>query len=283
VTFLGAATSHPLIPPFELAPSCLQELARKYVMSDGIMLRSRWAWLCSIALAFGCGQKTETTCPEETKVHVVEGSAGKRRVCLLEDGITAHGPVVDIDEHGREHLVGRVIRGKREGRWVESNPLLGTKTEISYRDGRVDGRFTVSDSKGKLVAEQEFRDGHPHGKRMARNVDGSLQSVEYYENGKPTGTWEVHTNGAVEKRVYGSDGVLVLIDGRNVPPPPLQLELTDGRTLTRAECIRRAEAFQWDGVHPSVEPLCLDVFEQVQRCADDDCRRRSIDDLARRR
>ena len=110
-----------------------------------------------------------------------------------------------------------------------------------------------------------------------------MTRVELYKDGKPSGTWELRDRVVVQRRTYGADGVLVAIDGRPVSAPPDQLALPDGTVLTRRECVRRAEALVWDGARPSTEPLCLDIFEQVQLCADEACKQAVIDELAKRR
>lgn len=111
-----------------------------------------------------------------------------RRMCLLADGRTAHGPIVEIDKDGKEHLVGRVVRGKREGRFVEPG-LGGITSETTYRDGLVDGTFTLKRANGTLIGEQAFVRGQRHGARREWSDKGALVAVELYDRGVPVGEW----------------------------------------------------------------------------------------------
>jgi hypothetical protein len=235
----------------------------------------------AIGALMACGG-SPTSCPEGTKETFNDGRDGtRRRLCVLEDGVTVHGPVVDITKDGRERFVGRSVRGKREGKWIQSDPLVGS-TEAVYKDGKLDGRLVIRDLDGKKIGEQEFRMGQRHGMNTTWNADGTVTRQEHYEDGLPARTWEVRMKGDVETRTYGSDGVLLSINGRAVPAPPGRLELPDGNALERTECVRRARAFRWEELRRSPESPCLDVFEQVQLCSDDACRRRAIEELMKR-
>ena len=258
----------------------LQYMLFMYSETEKLVWKVTMQRISSLVLValVGCGAKESTTCPEGTTSQVHEGrNAPKRRICLLDDGITVHGPIVEILPDGTERIVGRVNRGLREGKFVENDPLVGMTTEAVYKGGLVDGVYSIRRANGQPFVEQQFRAGHPHGVRKQWLADGAVKSIEHYENGKPTGTWH-------DGRAYGADGVLVSVEGRAVASPPAQLSLPDGSTLTRLECVRRAEAFVWDGAHLSPEPLCLDVFEQVQLCGDDEvCRQGAIAEFAKLR
>jgi hypothetical protein len=183
-----------------------------------------------------------------------------RRICLLPDGITAHGPVVRMDQ-GVERLVGYVRHGKREGRWFDASP--GFEQEMFFKAGKLDGRYTVRDAKHTLL-EWNFRDGHSHGKRTEWQFDGTLKSIEYFNRGRPTGTWERHEGDTIERRTYSDEGRVIALDGSAVPEPPAEISLADGSTLTWSDCMRLTEAFEWDGFHVDRMPKCREQFERVQ-------------------
>jgi hypothetical protein len=204
----------------------------------------------------GCRGDVNHSCPKGTTARTTEG----RRICLLPDRITVHGPVVQI-EQGVERLVGHVKRGKREGWWRDS--ILGIEQEMFFKDGKVDGLYRARDAKHTLL-EWNFRDGHSHGKRTEWELDGTLKSVAYFNRGRPTGTWERHEGGKIEQRTYSDDGRLIALDGHAVPAPPAEISLPDGSKLTWSECMQRTEAFAWDGFHLDQMPKCLEPFERLQ-------------------
>lgn len=183
-----------------------------------------------------------------------------RRICLLPDGITTHGPVVRMDQ-GVERLVGYVHHGKREV--GGSMHRLASNRRCFSRPERLDGRYTVRDANHTLL-EWNFRDGDSHGKRTEWQFDGTLKSIEYFNRGRPTGTWERLDGDTIERRTYSDEGRLIALDGRAVPAPPAETSLADGSTLTWSDCMRLTEAFEWDGFHVDRMPKCREQFERVQ-------------------
>lgn len=242
------------------------------------MQPSRFVLFALVLLA--CRREPDLTCPDGTTARFI-GESSLRRVCIEADHITGHGPIVEIGPDGVERLVGRMVHGKRDGKFVE-RVVAGFVVESFFRDGLVEGLYTLRDANGVPVSSQQFRRGRRHGWRRDTGPDGSLKKLEIYDNGVPAGEWEDHGPDGVTRRLYGAAGVLLAVDGQRLPPPRESI-LVEGGVLTREECLRRAKAFAWDGVHPPAEPPCLDIFEDVQRCADDPCRAAAIAAFANRR
>lgn len=227
-----------------------------------------------------CG-RDDTACPAGTRSMPPEDIIARMdpnrrfRFCELPDE-TWHGPVVAIGEHGEERVIGRVVHDKKQGRWIVPDAAFAWEVEAFYVDDRLEGRWVMRDH-GRLRTEAHFRHNVRHGTYRTWGEQGQPLQRGTYDLGKKIGTWTFHhDDGRVStERRYGPDGVLLAIDGRDVLPPPDEVELPDGRKLVRSRCVEIEEqdpATFGDGVR-----RCLDVFEQIQECrADYRCRHQAL-------
>ena len=81
---------------------------------------------------------------------------------------------------GPGEATGTLVRGKRQGRWVERN-LRGTVAEGPYADGEMHGRW-VARFPGGNVAEGPYVDSKMHGQWVWRFADGDVVK-HHYVNG----------------------------------------------------------------------------------------------------
>ena len=96
------------------------------------------------------------------------------------------GKIIVKTEHGTEVTF---TGGFRDGMFIvgemveyyEYGQLLG---KCKFKDGKVNGNFTLYYSTGQLQAESIFKDGKPNGKLKIYYPDGKLQSESEYKNGK---------------------------------------------------------------------------------------------------
>ncbi len=229
-------------------------------------------WLFLGVLVTACG-RDEYTCPPGASWWWPDPGVRKARmrVCMR-PGSIPDGPAVMIDVYGREHLLGRWVSGKRQGTWRTFHEDGRLVTEVSYRDGRVDG--TTVDWYPELQVradEAHWRDGLLEGLSRSWNTDGRLTSLAHWRRGRLHGVSERYgaAGEVISAEVY-DDGILTSIDGRSVPPPPERIELPSGRVEVRSECPpeQPVEA-------RSLQPSCIQLFARVQRCAlehDEACR-----------
>ena len=210
------------------------------------------------AISAGCAkQEQPLSCPSGTQAFVVPKRTTNERFCRRTDG-QLHGPVVEIDQQGRERKVGQIIDGKKQGRWVSfaSSPM---KTKSVYRDDQLE-RFTMFDDPGLVVRHRSWSAGVPHGLWSDANTTG--QRVERsFRNGLRTGLWRrFEASGQlIESRMYDHRGLLIARNSRPLAPPPARIELADGATLVLEACLIQK-------VGELANP-CLAAFEAVQVCA----------------
>ncbi|MEO0531109.1 MAG: hypothetical protein AAF266_11140 [Planctomycetota bacterium] len=134
-------------------------------------------------------------------------AAGRVRVCrevrLNERGdYVNHGSWRSWDEEGQLIGQGRYAWGKPTGVWsrwaiVEDAELLSTApfaeyagpflSQASYRDGKLDGKWSIFDVDGRLVSEIEFRDGQRHGDAVLYSADGKTYRRSRFDEGLANG------------------------------------------------------------------------------------------------
>ncbi len=226
-----------------------------------------------VATVAACGGGDPNACPAGTTPvtwdrYGIRGR-GKESHCETSDGVW-DGPVREIDEKGREHLIGHIANGKREGFWRMWLSGGQDISEVHYRAGLADGSWRIF-SEGMLIMESHHKAGLFDGVTTTWDV-GGLRSIRYYTNGHRAGVWQRFRAGAVtETRVYSAPDVLGSIDGRLLAKPVERIDLLDGKVVARTDCTRAAEP----------EERCLDLFEGYQRCTLErdhaECERRAQD------
>jgi hypothetical protein len=207
-----------------------------------------------LAAAGGCGGGTGDECPSGTEPSVLELARTKTRECVRSDG-TRHGPVVEIDERGKQRRVGQWVDGKKVGVWriFAKDTVLN---EATYVDDDLRSMVALQED-GRPLVRAEYLGGFAHGPWTRWNRDG-LVVERFYASGVRTGTWRRH-GVAAETKTYDQEGTLASVNGTAVPPPATQIQLPDGTFVARAGCgLARVDAY-------TVEP-CHDLFEAFQRC-----------------
>jgi hypothetical protein len=176
----------------------------------------------------------------------------------------AHGPVIAIDKQGDLHLAGRWNHGVREGRWYtfwdDGLPMI----ETWYRDGKLDGpaRLWSDADPPSLNMESQWSGGLRDGSSARWDDEGRPIEINFYAKGRRVGLWRRYDKDGREtgSRSYNSDGMLLAVDGRRVPPPPPTLELPTGH-VTWDDCVHPGKSGE--------SKQCLNVFEAVQECLGD--------------
>lgn len=120
-----------------------------------------------------------------------------------------HGAWRSWDAEGRLIGQGRYAWGEPTGAWsrwaaTEDSPLLAKEpfdqfaepflSQANYRDGKLDGRWSIFDADGLIVSEIHFRNGKRHGEAVLKTADGQIYSRRRFENGLPTGDLEELSN-----------------------------------------------------------------------------------------
>lgn len=173
-------------------------------------------YLCLLsALAFASvGYAEEVAAPlgvtrsEPTAETVYErDSAGQIRVQRevrqnTQGDYVNHGVWRAWDAAGKLAGQGRYESGKPAGRWArwasaEDTPCLSADhfagftgpflSQATYRDGKLDGAWSIFDASGKLVSEVHFADGLRDGFATLWNAKGEVSQRAQFEKGKPIG------------------------------------------------------------------------------------------------
>ncbi len=206
-----------------------------------------------------CGDPN--ACPQGTEPHLISFRGMQERSCRRPDG-TLDGPLVDIDATGRERRRGQLTNGKKQGRWVIwlGDVLIG---ERHYRDGLLDGPFTLFAPDGQPVIQSYYTADVMDGRQVIRTEAGAPASERFFQRGRRTGTWRRFRDGEmVETRTYSAPDVLHEVDGRVLPVAPDRIQLPDGTVVLRLACEQAPPEL-------SGHSSCLNLFEAYQRCAID--------------
>lgn len=118
---------------------------------------------------------------------------------------------------------GRYVSGEPTGSWsrwatAEESPLLATApfagftgpflSQANYRDGKLEGKWSIFAADGRLISEIAFRNGQRHGEAVLMSATGSLYRRSHFEEGLPVGTLQQQSSaGQLET-------IATFIDGR---------------------------------------------------------------------
>jgi antitoxin component YwqK of YwqJK toxin-antitoxin module len=145
----------------------------------------------------------------------------------VEGNYLLHGSWRQFDEQGRLMVDGRLVRNQKEGLWRrfyrgDETPLLATApyreftapfvSSATFHKGGLHGKWTVTDSKQRLVHEVEFTGNERHGKATWYYSTGAIMLQAIYDHG--------FVNGDVVK--FAADGMVVAREnfqsGRKLAP-----------------------------------------------------------------
>ena len=126
---------------------------------------------------------------------------------------------------------GKVIKGKREGEWLEYYKNGEVKEKSNFKDGKAEGESLRYYKSGELKNKNNWKDGKLEGERLyyykngqlwRKNnyKDGKLKGEEFwyyesgeleykynYKNGKPEGEWlDYYKNGQLKEKSNFKDG-----------------------------------------------------------------------------
>jgi len=173
-----------------------------------------------------------------------------------------HGPWKMWDPEGRLVAQGEFRYGKQHGPWVQ---LMSTfaivdeafeppfTSQADFTNGQLDGVWTVSDRRQRLVGSWEFDRGELHGKATTWYASGQPQQVTTFKRGKLDGETNTFTaEGTVSSREFYRDG-------RQLIPvvtwhEPNQQKQAEGWTLTKQVTVHKIIDWWRGQLEISLEP-----------------------------
>jgi hypothetical protein len=103
-------------------------------------------------------------------------------------------------ERKAKYAEGRMLDGKRDGRWLFWYKAGQKQLEGEYIKGKKTGIWIKWDERGAKITEGEFLHGKMHGRWTDWYVNGQRAQESHWLHGKRDGTWTSWSmNGAVEK------------------------------------------------------------------------------------
>ena len=111
---------------------------------------------------------------------------------LSAQSIVASWSNVDIIKIGRETLYkidGVLLEGPY--RLTKSNGN-GAFTALQFKQGKINGRYTKYDFKGRVIQKSNYKEGRIEGKSIYYHQNGKLSKEVYFKNGEKTGTWQYY-------------------------------------------------------------------------------------------
>lgn len=111
------------------------------------------------------------------------------------------GLYVNESENGATQFSGELFSG------VLSETKNGVKSELTIKEGVVEGEATYYSASGKLLEKGTFKQGKKDQKWVRFNTNGTTSAVAFYNLGKKTGTWLVYDeNGKKRFEMNYADG-----------------------------------------------------------------------------
>ncbi len=116
------------------------------------------------------------------------------------------GPVFSLDDKGRNKGEGNLENGKmisyKELQWYENGQKI---TEATYKDGKLDGLFTIWHENGQKMLEGTFKDGYGALHEFYEN--GKMKTQKSYDHVEKDGLWtRWYENGQKESEGTYKDG-----------------------------------------------------------------------------
>ena len=102
---------------------------------------------------------------------------------------------------------GKVIKGKREGEWLEYYKNGEVKEKSNFKDGKAEGESINYYDNGKLKAKGNFKDGKMDGEIFSYFENGESELVANFKDGKPEGKFlSYYKNGQLKYKSNYKDG-----------------------------------------------------------------------------
>ncbi|QDT69502.1 MORN repeat variant [Planctomycetes bacterium MalM25] len=131
----------------------------------------------------------------------------RREVRLNAEGdYVNHGAWRSWDVEGQLIGQGRYAWGEPTGAWcrwadTEDSPLLATQpfagftgpflSQAGYRDGKLEGAWSIFDAEARLVSQIDFRQGQRHGEAVLYTPEGQVFRRSRFAEGQPVGEVEL--------------------------------------------------------------------------------------------
>ncbi len=203
-------------------------------------------------------------CPPEATVETDQLGSGDntrmRKRCSWADRET----MIETDPRGT--IVSRTSYrgGKPDGLWIVTDPSRGTRMEASYQRDVPHGRWRTFQG-DELVFESFYIEGLLDGFSWSAHM-----GTQQFDRGKRTGLWSFGFQGKIgATRIYGND-ILLGVDGRSVPLPPASIEV-DSKIISRTSCAPTS----------LLTDRCHALFEDYQVCELEPAERTSCQERAR--
>ena len=81
---------------------------------------------------------------------------------------------------------GQIIKGKREGEWLEYYTNGSLESKSNYKDGKEEGGFISYDVNGRIVYKYNYKLGKLDGEWLHYYETGELKEKRLYKSGKLT-------------------------------------------------------------------------------------------------
>lgn len=135
-----------------------------------------------------------------------------------------HGKYVEYDALGSVVMSGSYVQGKREGEWTQQitgeqvQGLLGQcdrdfvepfTSQATFKDGTLDGDWTVVDGKGRLMSSWTYTGGARHGTSSLFNAKGEVTQLLTYKNNLADGPARIADAGAAAKDTTFTEGLML--------------------------------------------------------------------------
>ena len=101
---------------------------------------------------------------------------------------------------------GQIIKGKREGEWLQYYANGSLESKSNYKDGKEEGEVFWYYQNGRLEISGNYKDGKEEGGFISYDVNGRIVYKYNYKLGKLDGEWlhYYETGELKEKRLYKS-------------------------------------------------------------------------------
>ena len=95
--------------------------------------------------------------------------------------------VVVYLENGKPYLLGKVVNGKKEGKYKVLNASGNVVSELNFVNDEVEGLQKYFDHKGRLTDEKNYSKGKLNGKKTSYFDNGNVEVVENYKDDQLSG------------------------------------------------------------------------------------------------
>ncbi|MEO8268166.1 MAG: hypothetical protein ABI557_00515 [Aureliella sp.] len=135
-----------------------------------------------------------------------------------------HGKYVEYDAQGSVVMSGGYVHGKREGEWTKQitgeqvQSLLGQRdrdfvtpftSRATFKDGTLDGDWTVVDGKGRLLSSWTYTRGARNGTSTLLNAKGEVTQSLTYQDNLADGPARMADAGAAVKDTTFTEGLML--------------------------------------------------------------------------